>query len=61
MIYSEDKNRNWFSEAEAVREFSGASDVHMASAMNAEWVKKGWRQGRQSVHPGLTGGSVTGQ
>ena len=36
MIYSEDKNRNWFSEAEAVREFSGASDVHMASAMNAE-------------------------
>ena len=41
MIYSEDKNRNWFSEADVVREFSGAS----VSIWPRGWTPSEWRKG----------------
>ena len=61
MIYSEDKNHNWFSEAGEVRRVQQASDGHVATTMSTEKAKDRWRQDRQSAHPGLAVCSVTGQ
>ena len=61
MVDSEDKNHNWFSEAGEVRRVQQASDGHAATTMSTEKVKDGWRQDRQSAHPGLAVCSVTGQ
>ena len=36
MIYSEDKNHNWFSEAGEVTRVQQASDGHAATTMNTE-------------------------